>query len=87
MNLFNFLVLYNLAVQFLSNPESIHQLVNFNMWQSFLISSKIVISYHSLNAYTIFNCILRAQFPLPHISDFMLQSPMIDPESQFSIHP
>jgi predicted house-cleaning noncanonical NTP pyrophosphatase (MazG superfamily) len=77
-------MLYNLAIQLLSNPESVQQLLNYNMWQSFLTSCQITLNYQRLNAYTIFNSILRGSFAQPHISHFMLSTASLELEAAAS---
>lgn len=68
LNLFNFLILYHLAVHLLSNPDAVKKLTNFNMWQSFMVSSTIKIGLHRLNAFTILHSILRYALKQPKIS-------------------
>ncbi|CDW84178.1 UNKNOWN [Stylonychia lemnae] len=78
VNLFNFLILYQLAVIHLCNPEAVSQLKNFNMWQSFMVSSTIKLGMHRLNAYTILHSILRYALLPPKISQFMLNTQAIE---------
>lgn len=59
LNIYNFLVLYQLAVLMISEPEAVALLTNFNMWQSFLQSIQVVIGGVKMNAYTIQYSILR----------------------------
>ena len=53
LNLFNFMVLYQLSILMISNPEAVQKLISYNMWQSFLTSATIKIGLQKISAYTI----------------------------------
>ena len=65
LNLFNALVLYNLALQMVSNIETVTKLNCFNMWQAFLTQCYVRISMHKINAFTILRGFLRNSLPVP----------------------
>jgi len=78
LNIFNFLVLYQLAVLMLTNPDAVSKLTSYNMWQAFLVSASIKISYIKLTAFSIQHTILRHKLKTPIISAFMVKQQLID---------
>jgi hypothetical protein len=78
LNLFNFLVLYNLTILLLSNPDAVEHLTNYNMWQSFL-NNNCWVQIHGnnrINAYTIMHSVIRGGGMLvpAGISQFLLDA-------------
>eukprot|EP00347_Sterkiella_histriomuscorum_P015495 403356815 len=78
LNLFNFLVMYYLALNMMSNPEAIEKIQNHNMWQAFLLNCKVVLCNHKINAFEIKHSVLRHEQQQPSISCFLLQTPQIE---------
>lgn len=60
LNLCNFMILYQLALLLISNPEAIEKLTSFNMWQAFLDNTTITLNGCKLKAITIMQVILKA---------------------------
>jgi len=79
LNLFNSLVLYNLALQMVSNIETVTKLNCFNMWQAFLTQCYVRISMHKINAFTILRGFLRNSLPAPSVSVFVLPCISVEP--------
>jgi hypothetical protein len=63
LNIFNFLVLYQLAVLMTSSPDAIEKLNNFNMWQSFLDNTYITLNGCKIKALCIYQVIIRGNMP------------------------
>lgn len=79
-----------MAVLMLSNPDAVNRLVNYNMWQAFLVSASIKIAYVKLTAFNIMHSILRNSLSPPQITAFMLNTQITDyaEQTEFKIiHP
>ena len=77
LNIINFLILYQLAVLMVSNPEAIEKLTNYNMWQSFLDNTTITLNGSKMEAYFLIHSILRCNMhPPSDMTHFPLRSKM-----------
>ena len=73
LNVINFMQLYQLAVLMYSNPEAVHSLQSYNMWQSFLDNTTLHLHGSKVELYYLIYSVLR--FHLPPPSD-MTQFPL-----------
>ncbi len=53
LNIFNFLVMYDLAIAFLSSPDAVQSLKKYNMWHYFLSQATINLGGYKISAFWI----------------------------------
>lgn len=72
LNLYNFVLLYQIAAMMLSSPEGIEKLKTYSMWQALLQKTLVSIGRERISLYDIQYYIIRSDLPTPNITEFTL---------------